>query len=408
MKTIKISLILLIILFCSLGCQRLDNRFLSSDRPNSGAVLSDSNLAEVATPRTIARLERTLEEYVPQVKIVAPQSGQTFSQTEINVELAVENLPIFRDEKLQLGNHLNLIVDNEPVKRIYSLSEPVTLKNLTPGTHSLRVFAVRPWGESFKNEEAYAQTTFNVLTETNNNRPDVDRPLLTYSSPTGIYGAEPILLDFYLTNAPLHAIAQNNPQLEDWRVRATVNGTSFTLENWQPVYLTGLKPGENWVQLELVNEAGRNIENAFNNTVRVFQYDPQQSDTLAKLVTDKISLAEAKAIVEQLSGSSETPAEKTEAIDDDAEPDLPADSSLDTSVESEPSVEIPSSDKEPTVSGASEVEELEELEKVESEEEISAPANSPEKTAEPTITILKTTTKNDKLQDSSEITTSNH
>ena len=208
-------------------------------------------------------------------------------------------MPIFRDDKLELGNHLNLIIDNEPFRAIYNLDEPIIIQDLTPGTHTIRVFAVRPWGESFKTEGAYAQTTFNVLAETNDNRPQPNVPLLTYNSPTGTISAEPLLLDFYLTNAPLHALTQNDPHLLDWRIRATINGTSFILEDWQPVYLTGLNKGTNWIQLELIDQAGNNIENAFNNTVRVINYDPQRTDTLAKLVTDKISLAEARPIVEQ-------------------------------------------------------------------------------------------------------------
>jgi hypothetical protein len=300
MKTIKLSLILLL-LSCSIGCTQLDfKNSVNSDRFKNTVALSNSNtaLAEVATPKIIKELERDLQQYVPQVEIITPQAEQTFARTEVNLKLKVEDLPVFREDKLQLGNHLNLIVDNEPLRSIYSLNEPIVVKGLAPGTHTIRAFAARPWGESFKNEGAYAQTTFNVLTETNDNRPDSSQPLLTYNSPTGTYGAEPLLLDFYLTNAPLHAIAKSNPELKDWRIRATVNGTSFILENWQPIYLTGLEPGDNWVQLELIDEAGNNIENAFNNTVRVFTYDPQQQDTLAQLVTERIPLTTARSIVQ--------------------------------------------------------------------------------------------------------------
>ncbi len=301
MKTIKIGLFLFL-LSCLVGYGQFNiNNFLIGDRLTNSIALAgtNSNLAEVAPPKIIRKLERELEQYVPQVKIVAPKAEQIFKQTDISIELEVEDLPIFRDDKLKLGNHLNLIVDNEPVRAIYNLDEPIIIPDLTPGTHSIRVFAVRPWGESFKTEGAYAQTTFNVLAETNDNRPQPNVPLLTYNSPTGTISAEPLLLDFYLTNAPLHALAQNDPYLLDWRIRATVNGTSFILEDWQPVYLTGLNKGTNWIQLELIDQAGNSIENAFNNTVRVINYDPQKTDTLAKLVTDKISLAEARPIVEQ-------------------------------------------------------------------------------------------------------------
>ncbi len=300
MNTIKICLFLCL-LSCLIGCGRLDlNNSLGDNHLGNSVTLnnSNSNLTEVAPPKIIQELNHNLEQYVPQVKIIVPQPEQILNQTDINVQLGVEDLPIFRDDKLQLGNHLNLIVDNEPFQAIYNLNRPIILKGLTPGTHTIRVFAARPWGESFKNDGAYAQTTFNVLTKTNDNRPNPNLPLLTYSSPTGVFGAEPLLLDFYLTNAPLHAIAHENSNLQDWRVKATISGTSFILENWQPIYLAGLEPGKNWVQLELVDESGNDIENAFNNTVRVFTYDPQQTDTLAKLVTNKISLAEAQSIVE--------------------------------------------------------------------------------------------------------------
>ena len=353
MKTIKFCL--LIFLFsCLVGCTQLNlDRSIAGDRSNRIITSNnlDTELAEVAPPKIIDELNSSLEAYLPEVKIVAPKTEQTFDRTDVEVRLEVENLPIFKDSTkdstLELGNHLNLIVDNEPFQPIYSIQEPIIIKNLSPGTHTIRVFAARPWGESFKNEKAYAQTTFNVLTETNDNRPKPGVPLLTYNSPTGTYGAEPLLLDFYLTNAPLHAIAQNNPNLKDWRIKATVNGTSFILEDWQPIYLTGLEPGENWVQLELVDETGNSIENAFNNTVRVFTYNLQQNDTLAKLVSDRITVAQARPMVDpdyslesvEISGN----IKQTNSIESNT---------LDAVAQSEPATEviIPTLDNEPTVS----------------------------------------------------------
>ncbi|MEM8830676.1 MAG: hypothetical protein AAGE96_15145 [Cyanobacteria bacterium P01_G01_bin.19] len=266
---------------------------------SSSLNISDGNLTEIAPPKIIKQLDRQLEQYSPQVEIISPQAEQVFDRTTIEIKLNVQDFPVFKDDKLELGNHLNLIIDNEPPKEIYNIEESIILKDLTPGTHTVRVFATRPWGESFKNEGAYAQTTFSILTETNENRPDRNLPLLTYNSPTGIYTAEPFLLDFYLTNAPLHSLAKSNSQLKDWKIKTTINGDIFYLENWQSVYLSGLNKGENWIQLEMVDEAGKNIENVFNNTVRVINYAPQQVDTLGRLLTDKIALSEAQSIVEQ-------------------------------------------------------------------------------------------------------------
>jgi hypothetical protein len=212
----------------------------------------------------------------------------------------VQDLPLFKDTQLGLGPNLHLILDNEPYLPIYNLEEPIVLENLTPGTHTLRVFAARPWQESFKNEGAYAQTSFHIFTKTSSNRPDAGQPLLTYSLPQGNYGAEPILLDFYLTNAPLHAVAQESSQDEiaDWRIRVTINGESFLLDNWQPIYLKGFVKGNNWVQLEFLDEQGNPVDNAFNNTVRLITYEAKGQDSLSQLVRGELPLEEARAIVD--------------------------------------------------------------------------------------------------------------
>jgi hypothetical protein len=256
-------------------------------------------LAEVPPPPLLQELRRSLDQYQPQVKILSPQPEQVLEETTVVVKLKVQDLPIFQNSDLEMGPHLHLILDNQPYQAIYNQDEQIILKDLTAGTHTLRVFPVRPWHESFKNDGAFAQTTFHVLTKTEDNRPDPALPLLTYSRPKGTYGAEPILLDFYLTNAPLHLIAQENTEdaIADWRIRVTINNESFLLDNWQPIYLTGFEKGQNWVKLEFIDEQGNLVQNAFNNTVRVIDYAPNGQDTLSQLVRGELSLETAKSII---------------------------------------------------------------------------------------------------------------
>ena len=191
-------------------------------------------------------------------------------------------------------------MDNEPSQAIYDLDEPIILEDLAPGTHTIRAFASRPWYESFKNEGAYAQVTFSVFTETEDNAPSSSVPLLTYSRPQGSYGTEPIMLDFYLTNAPLHFVAQSDPDddIVDWRVKATINGESFLIDTWQPIYLKGFEPGENWVQLEFIDEQGQEVSNIFNDTVRVISYQPDGQDTLSKLTRGELSVDIGRSLVD--------------------------------------------------------------------------------------------------------------
>lgn len=264
------------------------------------ASQTPSKLAETAPPEVIQELRQDLEKYQPQVKIVSPRPNEVLNDDTVSVQFQVKDLPIFKDKKLGLGPHLHVLLDNRTYQAVYDTSQPLVLENLEPGTHTLRAFASRPWHESFKNEGAYAQTTFHIFTKTQENSPDPGLPLLTYSRPQGSYGAEPILLDFYLTNAPLHLVAREDKKddIADWRIRCTVNGKSFQLDQWQPVYLKGFKPGKNWVQLEFLDENGNLVPNVFNNTARIITYEPGGQDSLAKLVRGEFSVDEVRSVVD--------------------------------------------------------------------------------------------------------------
>ena len=269
----------------------------TSATEQSSVPPQEEKLTEVAPPILIEQLRQSLEQYQPQVTILSPKMDEILPSTTVNVQVQVGDLPIFQNPELKLGPHLHLIVDNETYGAVYDVDKPIVLTDLTPGTHTLRLFASRPWHESFKNEGAYAQTTFHVLTKTNENNPDPSLPLLTYSRPKGTYGAEPIMLDFYLTNAPLHLVAPE--EIADWRIRVTANGQSFLLDTWQPIYLQGFKPGKNWVQLEFIDGAGNNIPNVFNNTARLITYEPNGQDSLAKIVRGEVELEAVRGIVDQ-------------------------------------------------------------------------------------------------------------
>ncbi|WP_392536069.1 hypothetical protein [Nostoc sp. C117] len=271
-------------------------------RENSPQISQISQqFSEVSPPSLIQELRPILEVYQPQVTIITPKPDEVFRDNKVTVSFLVKDLPIFKDQELQLGPHLHVILDNQPYIPVYDLNQPLVLPDLSPGTHTLRVFASRPWHESFKNEGAYAQTTFHVFTKTDDNNPDPNLPLLTYSRPQSSYGAEPILLDFYLTNAPLHLVASENAnnKFSDWRIRCTINNESFIFDRWQAVYLKGFQPGKNWVKLEFLDNQGNPLKNAFNTTVRLIDYQPKGKDTLSKITRGELTAYEVRGIVDQ-------------------------------------------------------------------------------------------------------------
>ncbi|MGF1570210.1 MAG: hypothetical protein ACFCVD_19425 [Nodosilinea sp.] len=311
--------------WATLGCAKPTAPTVLLEEPTAQPNPLTGQLAEVSPPETLETLKQIIDAYTPQVRILSPRPGEILEDTTVSVRLQVRGVPIFKDDTWQLGPHIHVFLDNEPYRAVYDLAEPVVFENLAPGTHTLRVFASRPWHESFKNQGAFDQRTFHVYAQTPQNELDAKLPLLTYSRPQGTYGAEPIMLDFYLTNAPLHISAQDDPSddLHDWRIRCTVNGQSFVFDQWQPIYLKGFKPGRNWVQLELIDEAGRPIDNRFNNTVRIIDYQPGGDDTLSRLVRGELDLRQVAGVIDPTYVPPVPPVTEPDAATVEAEPMLP-------------------------------------------------------------------------------------
>ncbi len=290
--------LILLLLMTSCSKPQTAEPLTISETAKPAVVQPAPAIKQVETPELIRDLDSWLDAYEPQVQIRQPQAEAILADTDVSVILRVQDLPIYKDKIWGMGPHIELLLDNHPWDSIYDIEQPIILENLTPGTHTIRAFATRPWHESFKNEGAYAQVTFHILAKTNENSPASDQPLITYGAPVGTYGAEPILLDFYLTDTPLHQVAQDNPAISDWRVQYIVNGESFTLKDWESIYIEGLRPGQNWVQLMLIDDDGNPIEGVFNNTVRLVDYDPSLEDSLAKIIRGDVTLADVGSIID--------------------------------------------------------------------------------------------------------------
>ena len=352
--------LLLVLSLTSCG-EKVSSQEVSTDYRENPPQISQisKQFSEVSPPSVIQELRTTLEVYQPQVTIVTPQADEVLQDNKATASFQVKDLPIFKDSQLQLGPHLHVILDNQPYIPVYDLNQPLVLPDLSPGTHTLRVFASRPWHETFKNEGAYAQTTFHVFTKTDDNNPDPKLPLLTYSRPQSSYGAEPILVDFYLTNAPLHLVGKenSNDQFSDWRIRSTINGESFIFDRWQAVYLKGFHPGKNWVKLEFLDNQGNTVKNAFNTTVRLIDYQPKGKDTLSRIVRGEVTADEVRGIVDPNYRFTPTPSvEKIPEIQPKVEKqpipetEIPKEAKTEPTKPEQPKLEVPTAIPSPTLS----------------------------------------------------------
>lgn len=246
------------------------------------------------------------DQAAPALKIVAPANNATINGSTVEVKLDLSGdlkgyMP-HKDPATQKGNHIHIILDNQPYEAYYELNQPFELRNVSEGKHTLRVFASRPWHESYKNDTAFQMVTFTVKgggdatkpTTTNSGQTmaspaagasatparegkdyapsqagniDPAKPLLTYSRPKGEYkgeDADPIMIDFWLSNGKL----QSNGG--DYRVRYSVDGGEARfIDTWNPIWLTGWTSGKHSLKIELVDKSGNVIDNGgYNATTR--------------------------------------------------------------------------------------------------------------------------------------------
>ncbi|MCP9235367.1 hypothetical protein [Lewinella sp. JB7] len=143
------------------------------------------------------------------------------------------------------GQHIHLIVDNEPYIAKY---EPTFDHPMTNGEHYLLTFLSRSYHESIKTDKAHRAVKASVNNNSFSNPAPVTEPMLFYSRPKGTYTGkaetENVMLDFYPVNAPLG---------NEYQVKATVNGKDFMIDEWKPYYLQGLPMGETTITLTLMS-----------------------------------------------------------------------------------------------------------------------------------------------------------
>lgn len=300
------------------GCQQ------SNDNANTTATSSVTppgvqTLTLVPRPAKIVDMMKARgeqDEAKPALKIISPAKDAVINGSKVDVKLELTGdlrgyMP-HKDPATGKGNHIHVILDNQPYEAYYEIGQPFELRNVTEGKHTLRVFPSRPWHESYKNEGAFQMVEFTVKGGGDASKPtttkdgqtmasptkspaaksepsavasatparegkdyapstagavDGTKPLLTYSRPKGEYkdaDADPIMIDFWLSNGKLQSDGGQ------YRVRYSVDGGEAKfLDKWEPIWLGGWINGKHQVKLELVDKDGNPVDNGgYNSTTR--------------------------------------------------------------------------------------------------------------------------------------------
>ena len=157
------------------------------------------------------------------------------------------------------GQHIHFILNNGPYSAHYESNFD---KTLDPGNNVILSFLSRSYHESLKNTEAFSLIQLNTK-EQKEDSINLSSPLMFYSRPKGTYegvDTKKLLLDFYLINTEISSDGN--------KVRATINGEEFILDDWVPYYIEGLPLGEVIIKLELLDSTGDLIKTPFNPVER--------------------------------------------------------------------------------------------------------------------------------------------
>ncbi|HEV7699772.1 MAG TPA: hypothetical protein VGO43_06060 [Pyrinomonadaceae bacterium] len=303
MKTISLAILLFsIAIFAACGGATGNNQNTSA---TNTAVPEFQKLSMVDTPQKIQDLMKARgdqDKAKPIIKIIEPKADAELMSSTVKVKLEISgDLKGYKpgmNEETHAGNHIHVILDNQPYEAYYNLDQELELRNVTDGAHTLRVFPSRPWHESFKNDGAFQMVKFTVksggadpakpttsngntvananaaatpevkeMKESSAGAVDPTKPLLTYSRPKGEYkgdDAKVVMIDFWLMNAKLKGNGG------EFRVSYSVDGGQPEFADyWGPIFLEGWVPGKHTVKLELVDKDGKVVDNGgYNSTTR--------------------------------------------------------------------------------------------------------------------------------------------
>lgn len=300
----SLALVTFVLLFASCSAGNSDNA--STTATSAVTPPPTQTLTVVPRPQKVLDLMKARgeqDEAKPVLKIVSPAKDAVINGSKVEVKLDLggdlKGYMPHKDPATGKGNHIHVILDNQPYEAYYELGQPFELRNVVAGKHTLRLFPSRPWHESYKDEGAFQMVAFTVKgggdaskptttnrgqTMANNNAGanpatpregkdvsastagDVDpaKPLLTYSRPKGEYkgeDADPIMIDFWLSGAKLKGDGG------EYRVRYIIDDDDAKfIDKWEPIWLAGWISGKHTVRLELLDKDGKPIENGGYNT----------------------------------------------------------------------------------------------------------------------------------------------
>ena len=228
------------------------------------ARVGSAHLQEVSPPAAVHQFKDAVGEKLPQLEILEPANGSMVGDGSWTLRVKVSDWPLIDGGSLGLGPHLLVILDGEPPRVLTAMQ--TEMAPLSPGSHRLTVAASWPWGEVIKSHGAFDQIRLHRAAANPLAVPALGSTQLLIISPrlNSMKMDQPVLLDWLLLDAPLQNLRQDDAS---WRLRITVNGESFLVDQQTPLWLSGWRSGASSLLWELVDGRGEALNPPFNSIV---------------------------------------------------------------------------------------------------------------------------------------------
>ncbi len=225
-----------------------------------------TNIAPPAKPSTYTLTPFAPSESFPDAKLSNMQYKDgnfdfTVSGDSYQLGQQTEDASSKRCANSGKGQHIHLIVNKDPYAAKYESNFDYELPD---GNHHILAFLSRSYHESIKQKGASIAVIANIKDKTIVSSSPIKEPTLFYSRPKGTYvgkDTEKVMLDFYLANVELG---------EGYTVTATINGEDYSIDKWQPYYISDLPYGENTIKLSLLDADGNLVDSPLNPVSRTF------------------------------------------------------------------------------------------------------------------------------------------
>lgn len=254
-KMKNLTIFLIIIVFASCTTSRT-NEDSSTGQQTVGPVIT---LTKAPPSPEFPNATLTKQEVTVEPNDSSNSVSYSFEVTDYELGIQTDDATTRGIANSGKGQHIHFIVNNGPYSAHYM---PGISNQLGDGNYVVLAFLSRSYHESVKGAAAYHVENLNVGGAAVEEA-DLSAPHLFYSRPKGTYKGEDtkkLMLDFYLLNTAISADGN--------KVRATINGKEFLIDEWAPYYIEGLPMGEVNIKLELLDNDGNPIEGPFNSVER--------------------------------------------------------------------------------------------------------------------------------------------